>query len=566
MRLPAEKIKEAILNPDRELRDASVYYFARSYSPDPTIMPLVIQAFERFGSDAFERSSFLDGLVQSEESVAWLIREIGQIDPDADERSSDLFADLVDALRHADAAVLRPHADAIHRIEQLDDESKDVITDRIAISSFDPEALWRELTEFCDEEDLEEETSDEDFDFGCSVVDALASFSEHYEARVLEILNTGEAGNGWLEIMAVRLAGRLRMTEAIPYLVDLLGDPDLMAYEHARRALIQIGTDSVVNELQAQYDTDDDGLRLAIACLLEVIHTDLSVQTCLSLLEQEEDEEIRGLLIQSVLMNFSSEGIEPARQYVHLTPKNPEALEVRHDLLVASKMLGASFPEFDAWTEDSKTDTEFRRQWYKDHPLRRLAEAFEDEEEDIAWDDEEVDATFEEEVEDEFEDDPPDTVVRHDQRTGRNDPCPCGSGQKYKKCCIGKEVPQPEESHSVSIGRIRPGISAPQFPIATVALYGPDDKTTTKIVAAVIKHEGAEPVLERWVGSNIKDSPKVRRQIQEFIGRHRVKSVAATDRNMGCPHEEGPDFPVGEDCPFCPFWAGKQGSRMEEEP
>jgi hypothetical protein len=34
----------------------------------------------------------------------------------------------------------------------------------------------------------------------------------------------------------------------------------------------------------------------------------------------------------------------------------------------------------------------------------------------------------------------------------------------------------------------------------------------------------------------------------------------ATDRNMGCPHEEGKDFPVGGDCPFCPYWKGKQGS------
>jgi uncharacterized protein len=23
-------------------------------------------------------------------------------------------------------------------------------------------------------------------------------------------------------------------------------------------------------------------------------------------------------------------------------------------------------------------------------------------------------------------------------KTGRNDPCPCGSGLKYKKCCLGK--------------------------------------------------------------------------------------------------------------------------------
>ena len=28
--------------------------------------------------------------------------------------------------------------------------------------------------------------------------------------------------------------------------------------------------------------------------------------------------------------------------------------------------------------------------------------------------------------------------VKVDKKTGRNDPCPCGSGMKYKKCC-GKQ-------------------------------------------------------------------------------------------------------------------------------
>lgn len=27
------------------------------------------------------------------------------------------------------------------------------------------------------------------------------------------------------------------------------------------------------------------------------------------------------------------------------------------------------------------------------------------------------------------------TIVPPKQRVGRNDPCPCGSGKKYKKCC-----------------------------------------------------------------------------------------------------------------------------------
>ncbi len=30
---------------------------------------------------------------------------------------------------------------------------------------------------------------------------------------------------------------------------------------------------------------------------------------------------------------------------------------------------------------------------------------------------------------------PPRPVVRQGPRAGRNDPCPCGSGKKFKKCC-----------------------------------------------------------------------------------------------------------------------------------
>jgi SWIM/SEC-C metal-binding protein len=29
----------------------------------------------------------------------------------------------------------------------------------------------------------------------------------------------------------------------------------------------------------------------------------------------------------------------------------------------------------------------------------------------------------------------PSTLKRAEPKVGRNDPCPCGSGKKYKKCC-----------------------------------------------------------------------------------------------------------------------------------
>ncbi len=33
---------------------------------------------------------------------------------------------------------------------------------------------------------------------------------------------------------------------------------------------------------------------------------------------------------------------------------------------------------------------------------------------------------------------PPVEPIKAEEKPGRNDPCPCGSGKKYKKCCALK--------------------------------------------------------------------------------------------------------------------------------
>jgi hypothetical protein len=104
----------------------------------------------------------------------------------------------------------------------------------------------------------------------------------------------------------------------------------------------------------------------------------------------------------------------------------------------------------------------------------------------------------------------------------------------------------------------------PQYPLGSLALYGPDDRTTTKVTAGVVRHEGAEPIIRRWVGTGVMDSAQVRQELREFFTQHGITQVAMTEGNLGCPHEEGEDYPVGEDCPFCPFWKGKQGSNRRD--
>ena len=80
----------------------------------------------------------------------------------------------------------------------------------------------------------------------------------------------------------------------------------------------------------------------------------------------------------------------------------------------------------------------------------------------------------------------------------------------------------------------------------------------------LILRDGAEPILKRWVATDVMTSPKVQQELQDFFLQHGVRQVALSQGNLGCPHEEGEDFPPGADCPFCPFWKGKQGSRRQE--
>lgn len=98
------------------------------------------------------------------------------------------------------------------------------------------------------------------------------------------------------------------------------------------------------------------------------------------------------------------------------------------------------------------------------------------------------------------------------------------------------------------------------FPVATIAFYGLDDKRASKVTVGIITREGAEPsALERWFAltGDVRTDPAIGRDILAFIEKHEAKSVVMTDRIIGCPHEEGIDYPDGEWCPRCPFWKGR---------
>ncbi len=96
------------------------------------------------------------------------------------------------------------------------------------------------------------------------------------------------------------------------------------------------------------------------------------------------------------------------------------------------------------------------------------------------------------------------------------------------------------------------------YPAATIAYYGPDDLRATKVAVGIVpEKDGQVAFVERWLDTDgdVRRNAQINEEIVDFLEKQGVKSVAMADRILGCPHEEGIDYPDGVKCPQCSFWA-----------
>jgi hypothetical protein len=99
------------------------------------------------------------------------------------------------------------------------------------------------------------------------------------------------------------------------------------------------------------------------------------------------------------------------------------------------------------------------------------------------------------------------------------------------------------------------------YPVATIAFYGPTNTLATKVAVSIILTENNQPdFLERWFSDgelDVRNDPAIGEKVLAFLKAHAPRSTAVADRVIGCPHEEGIDYPEGTSCPQCPYWAGR---------
>jgi hypothetical protein len=98
------------------------------------------------------------------------------------------------------------------------------------------------------------------------------------------------------------------------------------------------------------------------------------------------------------------------------------------------------------------------------------------------------------------------------------------------------------------------------YPVETIAFYGPDNRRASKVAVGIILAPNSEPAeLRLWFceARDIRADDATLHEVMDFLGGHGVHTFSMVDGIIGCPHEEDIDYPDGEACPHCPFWASR---------
>ncbi len=436
MRLSEDRIREAILDTDPEIRQRAVRFFAKSFSTDTSVMPLVIKAVETFGrEDAYHLIGLSRDLPQTEDTITWIIEELN--DSQSDQYENYTY-NLSMVLAKADATLLLPNESAILESPHLFPGLRASFSERLQMLSWDEAACWRELEAFCEEGKDKRYINDVNLGYANHIVEALSRCGDECEEKIHNILKQKieDYNNNpmkWLEPLMVRLAGEMQLDSTVPTLVaKLVEDGGDLLNEECAEALSRIGTPAVVNAVSDIYTKSPHHFRLYAAGSLENIHSDLAVEACLNLLRQEEDTGIRINLAIALLSHFSPKGVEEARQLLLGRTLDFDSRDLRDCLLETCTIMGERFPEYDEWRAARRAEKEVHRrriEELEDDPAGLMQFVLEKcKQESLSSSQPKLN---------------PPVALQDNQRVGRNAPCPCGSGKKFKKCCINKSSGDP---------------------------------------------------------------------------------------------------------------------------
>ncbi|WP_286365480.1 SEC-C metal-binding domain-containing protein [Rossellomorea vietnamensis] len=374
------KIESALVSDDPFIQHYAVTILQDSHLAEPSTLFKALEAYDRNVPTIFPSSLLphIDFLPVDEEGAVELISRL-----EKDKSNKQWYVNL---LKNAETAVLLQHESELKK--HLDPA---FLKELKLLPELDEQGLFLKLAGIA--ADLDNGDNDHSrLQLGKRIVNELID---------REVIVDWEAENAMKELLEysfmpaiglfqVYMAGELRTDSTIPDLISLLvRDDGDEALEEISSALIKIGTNEVVEEVE-KIALNEDTFIYSVDILAK-IKSPQAEQALLRLLNRTKDMTIRTVILDSLCQQLSVEAI----------PLVEKQLSAGYDMIMTD--LEHSFYANLVMNEIEHPDL----QEIKSNLIaqeKRIEEA-------VA------------------------PIVR-EEKVGRNDPCPCGSGKKYKKCCL----------------------------------------------------------------------------------------------------------------------------------
>ena len=426
--LQPEQVLPFLSHEDPDVRDLAHANLKHSYAR-PFPMDEIWRACDRFGLEEHAYWVRSPGAFYfTDEALLRLLDEL----PGASDR---VLSHLSAGLARADFDVLVRHRQAVAEAPRVQEHDRRQIQLRCELSNASPQESWDRLVRLAEVTRGEPEQDIYGSWQTWPLVEALARHPDFVGPRVTPVLRDPQ--ERWnLEYACALLACAVRHEPALDPLIALLDSDGDYVREKTSRGLGRWGSRSpiVVEKVEARWADATWGFRITAGHMLGRCKVPEVEPALLRLVSREQDAEVLGFLGYAMCRIGTTQGLEALRDLVKRDAYDRSITDLRSDLVALARMVGYDYPEAEAWQRHAEKER------------KRVDAVRRDAEEWFATGEPGFGARSDRRIEkpaamglpqqfSAYEPAVRATIRRDEPKVGRNDPCPCGSGKKFKKCC-----------------------------------------------------------------------------------------------------------------------------------
>ncbi len=395
-------LKPYLLHERIVVRNEVTKYFADFQSQDVDLLPLVLQACDRYGYEGSSLSlSLASKFVVTEKALLHLTERLNE------QHTFENLVRLNHILEETPLPLVQQYETLLRQTKYIAEPTWHRFDQRMSLSEKMPEELFSLLQEYSKECDYEY-INEVDYRYVEDVLDRLAETDYPSEEHVCSLLRSPSIEGTYLEFFLIDLSGKRRLKSAIPALIEKYKLDEDVLLDQVTKALARIRDPLPVQLVCQEYPEQDWNYKNFTSGMLGKIKCEASEFACLELLATEDNALFHTFLCMSLCELFSARGIDAVREEIH-HGYDVTITDLEEQLIVVSDVTGVDFLEKGQWLNEKEKRDERRKQAMQ--------------------------SKFQFPSAPKLKRQPPRRSAKGKQKIGRNEPCPCGSGKKYKKCC-----------------------------------------------------------------------------------------------------------------------------------